>query len=137
MPPSAIMVLASPWRSLVAMMTLAPCSWARIAAEVPAPPPPMIRTSVSYAGLARSILSGCDAAGGLEHVGDLVRDAVALGRTDLEFAPPLFLEVGVELEAFLALVEAQERDFFAFFLRSTRSARVASTFLMSSLSSGV
>ncbi len=61
-------------------------------------------------------LLGRDPAGGLEHVGDLVRDRIALGRTDLEFAPPLFLEVGVELEAFLAFVEAQERHFLAAFL---------------------
>ena len=47
MPPSAIMVLASPMRSLVTTMTLAPALSASMAAEAPAPPPPMMSTSTS------------------------------------------------------------------------------------------
>ena len=46
MPPSAIMVLASPIRSLVTIITEAPLLSASMAAEAPAPPPPMMRTSV-------------------------------------------------------------------------------------------
>ena len=47
-PPCAIMVLASPRRSLVVRSTVAPRWCANMAAEVPAPPPPMTRMSTSW-----------------------------------------------------------------------------------------
>lgn len=46
-PPSAIMVLASPIRSLVTIITLAPALCASMAQEEPAPPPPITSTSTS------------------------------------------------------------------------------------------
>jgi hypothetical protein len=71
MPPSAITVLLSPSRSLVARMTLAPRPAATSAAAQPAPPPPTISTSVLTSGAPamstssiKALLCSCRASSG-------------------------------------------------------------------------
>jgi hypothetical protein len=64
-------------------------------------------------GSARFTCLGIHPAGGLDEIGDLVGDGVALGWSNLERAPALLLEVGVELQAFLALSRSEERDLIA------------------------
>ena len=97
MPPSAIMVLASPMRSFVTTMTFAPALSASMAAEQPAPPPPMMRTSVVVIGLREVKLLVQDARFALEQVGQLQRDLLALVGAEAQLGELLGAVVGMEL----------------------------------------